>query len=329
MAFRDRDIGSYKWIGLNIKKSLGTRDIYNFLSILTYLFLFKIKVVHAHGAKAGLYARLAKLFKWNLSVIYSPHGGAFHRDNQGVNRRLIILLESFLDKLTNELVFESKHARNIYIENIKNSKTKYSIIYNSVEPKIIESRASYISCDIEDKRKKGLSIITLIGRIRKIKGHDLLISALKKTTTPTFVYFVGTFEDDYKEEIKSTLEGVEYCFWGDESDVSGFYIYSDVLVVPSRAESFGYVAVEASLFDCVIVASNIPPFLETLSNYESVYFFETENPDSLATALSQALQTSRPTLNHKSKSNFTLTSFIRSFDKLYVRLFLKSHQAHN
>lgn len=318
--FQNRARENYNWRGLYITKSVGLIDVYNVFLVVWHLYKNKIMVAHAHGAKAGLYVRIAKLFKWNLLVIYSPHGGAFHKENQIKSTALIIKLETFLDKLTSELIFESWYALSLYGESIKSSIVKKTVIYNSVEPQFVVSRQKIISQSIEKNRQNGFLIITLVGRIRHIKGHDLLISALRKLERPVFVYFVGTYEPDYKTKLDGLLHGISHCYWGDEIDVSGFYIHTDILAVPSRAESFGYVPIEASLHNCVIVASKIPPFLETLASYDRVYFFEPNNSAALAESLQQAVQSAHLRVEIKRETPFALSSFIDNFDRIYLGL---------
>lgn len=318
-VFDNRESGRYRWLGIDIAKGLHLSDLFNFIFVLSELYKNKVTVVHGHGAKGGLYCRLAKIFKWNLKVIYSPHGGAFHDANHGRGKILILTVERLLDNLTDFLIFESYFARSLFLKSIPASKTKFCVIQNPVEVKSIPSRVEVIRSSIERKRAEGYAVLTLVGRVRHIKGHDILAAAARELSCRVFIYFVGSSEEEFKATLIDQLYGIEHCFWGDEEDVSGFYIHSDVVVVPSRAESFGYVPVEASLFGAKIVASEIPPIVQNLQNYSSVLFFKSCCHKSLAACLDKALKAPLSSIDNVENSLSSMREIIDKFDEVYSK----------
>lgn len=318
-VFDNRDSGRYLWLGIDIAKSLHLSDLFNFIFVLIQLYKNKVAVVHGHGAKGGLYCRLAKIFKWNLKVIYSPHGGAFHDANHGRGKILILTVERLLDSLTDLLIFESHFARSLFLKSIPASKTKFCVIQNPVEVKSIPSRIEAIRSSIERKRSEGYVVLTLVGRVRHIKGHDILAAAARELPCRVFIYFVGSSEEEFKATLVDQLYGIEHCFWGDEEDVSGFYMHSDVVVVPSRAESFGYVPVEASQFGAKIVASEIPPIVQNLQNYSSVLFFTPCCHKSLAACIEKALEAPLSSTVNIAPPPTSTREIIDKFDEIYSK----------
>lgn len=309
----------HHWHGIRVEKSLGLRDIAALLSIIKLLRANSITLVHAHGAKAGLYARLAKLVLWKLQVVYSPHGGSFHSANQGSLKFLILGLERFLARLTSAFVFESNFAKSIFSRAVDTEEKKINIIANCVEEKSDEVSIS-LRDEFQRKRDQGFKIITVVGRIREIKGHDIVAKALAQSGLSWIVYFVGNPDQDYVAKNTALFNHPSIVMWGDDVDVNSFYRLSDVIVCPSRAESFGYVPVEAYLCNAKIVASDIPAFRENLGGAPAVFFYDAENAADLAQKISDCLASSDTPSADSVKNKFSPKIFGNKFDQLYRRL---------
>lgn len=69
-------------------------------------------------------------------------------------------------------------------------------------------------------------------------------------------------------------------------DMAEAYSLSDVVVLPSRSESFGYTALESLSLGMPTILNNIPSYKEIAENAQNVIFFEND-ADSLANSLLQ------------------------------------------
>lgn len=315
----DADIRNSTWSGIQIEKKLGFRDLYAVFSIIKLLRRNSITLVHAHGAKAGLYARFAKIFLWQLKIIYSPHGGSFHAANQGSMKYLILVLERFLSRMTAAFVFESKYANSLFSNVIATDIKKINVIENCVAQHEFPV-SEKLRDEFQRHRENGMRIITIVGRVRAIKGHDIVARALQHGGENWMIYFVGNTDQDFIEENKELFDHSSIVMWGDETDVGSFYRLSDVIVCPSRAESFGYVPLEAYLCNAKIVASDIPAYRENLEDAPGVFFFESENYIDLAEKISVCLASAVLPEPERVAVKFSPFTFGKKFDQLYSRL---------
>jgi hypothetical protein len=68
-------------------------------------------IVHGHGSKGGVLARLSRLTGCAPAAVrrYTPHGGSFNYRPGGVAHRLYMKVERLLAPLTDAFLFESAH----------------------------------------------------------------------------------------------------------------------------------------------------------------------------------------------------------------------------
>lgn len=118
--------------------------------------------------------------------------------------------------------------------------------------------------------KEDAPVIVLVGELNERKGQMHIIRAapvvLERFPDAHFV-FAG--EGDAREKIERGIAalglGSHFTLTGFREDVPEILVGSDVLVLPSRVEGFGYVLVEAMAAGLPVVASNtssIPEIVE-------------------------------------------------------------------
>ncbi len=143
-------------------------------------------------------------------------------------------------------------------------------------------------------------IITLVGRLTKIKGHSVLLDALKimKHQDVTCL-FVGSDQGrtEYTEELKqkikelspqTSVQMIKSC-----SDMPALYLMSDIVVNASIVpESFGRTVTEAQAMGRIVVASAHGGSCETISDGETGYLFPVGDAVALAKCLDAVLDLS-------------------------------------
>jgi glycosyltransferase involved in cell wall biosynthesis len=107
------------------------------------------------------------------------------------------------------------------------------------------------------------------------KGHDLLLDALAPLTSCRWqCHCVGSLERDpaFVEQLRRRVldAGMDsrVCFSGPqaEADLAGSYAAADVLVLPSRAETYGMVVAEALARGLPVVAAEVGGVPEALGH---------------------------------------------------------------
>ncbi len=135
--------------------------------------------------------------------------------------------------------------------------------------------------------------ISVVGRIQFWdKGQDktaaIAIELWKCGFEPRFVFVGdGVDEDDLVSLFESNgiLGSIEVTGWTD--DVSKYLYNTDIVLIPSRIESFCLVALEAMQYGCRIVASPLPCFDEVLPG---VCIVEMDSPECYAQKIKEILK---------------------------------------
>lgn len=138
--------------------------------------------------------------------------------------------------------------------------------------------------------------VLLIGRINGWKGQDLLVEAVsslpEEMRKAIEVRFLGgvfsgqNFDLDLKKKIEDL--GVSNCVQVHpfQRDPSEHYLWSDVVVVPSRKpEPFGLVAIEGMAFGRPVIAANHGGLADIVEQMSDGLKFEPNDPKALAIAL--------------------------------------------
>ena len=275
-------------VPLLIKKNPAASDLLNILTIWRLCRRSDVNILHGHGAKGGLYARVVG-FLINKPVIYTPHGGSVHSQFSRMKSLIFATVEYLFKFITTLFVFESQYTQKAFRKLAgKISDERGIVIYNGISLDGLSSRSGWRSNMIHDVR------LLTIGQLRTLKGQDVVIHAtaiLKARGWKVSLDLCGGGGERASLELLAvSLEMGELVrFHGDVSEVRPFYEGSDIVVIPSRFESFGYVAVEAALMGRPIVASATGGLLETVIDGETGLCFATGSAGALADAIEETL----------------------------------------
>jgi glycosyltransferase involved in cell wall biosynthesis len=211
-------------------------------------------VLHGHGAKGGAYARLAarKLKRKGLKVkaIYTPHGGSLHYSASRPMGRLYLMAERMLASSTDGLLFESAFAANRYVELIGQPRCPARIVPNGLhrhefyDPMLADDAVDFV----------------FIGELRHLKGVDVLLGALAahQSVFPGRALIVGTGPEEggFKRLARKLGLNARVSFAGPLPARTAF-CRARCVVVPSRAESFPYIVLEAAAAQMPLIATNV------------------------------------------------------------------------
>jgi glycosyltransferase involved in cell wall biosynthesis len=244
-------------------------DLVNALRIAAHAGAVNADVVHGHGSKGGLYARLpgfvsALMPKRNRPIrAYTPHGGSFNYRSHASVERLYMQVERQLAKATDIFLFESGFIAKCSAEHIGEVAALTRVVPNGLGP------AEFVpvepAADAAD--------LVYVGELRAAKGIDTLIDALALLTqklgkTPRLV-LVGSGPDEAKLTARAAAQGV-----GSAVTLAGVlparqaFQLGRILVVPSRAESLPYIVLEAAGACMPMVATNVGGIGEIFGPYK-------------------------------------------------------------
>lgn len=260
------------------KKYLFQRTGRNCLSLLSLLKNFivlvlknKPAIIHIHSSFAGLICRISLIFLYPIQrpiVIYCPHAFSFLMATTSFKVRCYAVIERCLQFITHRIIctsyFEQQQAINYGI-----NRAKLCVIYNGIDFIRCDTVSPYDPCNHKKK-------ILFVGRFDRQKGYDYLIELIKRLDKQQFQFtIIGDSVHENVERLKA--DNVNYLGWLNYQSIIPYFQHSMVLVMPSRWESFGLVAVEAESFGLPVLANNCSALPEVVNNGNTGYLFDFES----------------------------------------------------
>jgi glycosyltransferase involved in cell wall biosynthesis len=248
-----------------IHRDPGFSDLVAMARFSAYLRRVEPDIVHGHGSKGGLYARLSRLTNPGAARrAYTPHGGSFnYRRGTAVNG-LYMLVERALAPLTDIFLFESAYIAGRFDARVGAHNGVRRIVANGIGP--AEFAPAVADADAAD--------LLYVGELRAAKGIDTLLEAISQVGrtrgwVPRTV-LVGSGPDQTALTELAQRLGIEsfVSFRGQMPAREAFKL-GRVLVVPSRAESLPYIVLEAAGARVPMIATNVGGIPEIFGPYRN------------------------------------------------------------
>jgi glycosyltransferase involved in cell wall biosynthesis len=246
-----------------------------------------VDVVHGHGSKGGLFARLPGLFRGSKAPIraYTPHGGSFNYVANPLFGTLYMTAERVLERATDLFLFESAFIANRFFERVGATEALVRLIPNGISP------SEFLPVEAAPDAAE----FVYVGELRSAKGIDILIEAMADVASrygrPSRLVLVGSGPDQANLAALAAARGLADClsFVGPLPARQAFTL-GRILVVPSRAESLPYIVLEAAGAQVPIVATNVGGIGEIFGPYRD-RLIPCDDPIVLAENLAAMLET--------------------------------------
>src|SRR5262249_41883522 len=92
-------------------RTFGAGDLTTPLKVRALANKLNIDVLHGHGAKGGVHARLARLWRHERVALNTPHGGVLNYKNGTLIGGFFRGIERAIGGMTDAYIFESGYAR--------------------------------------------------------------------------------------------------------------------------------------------------------------------------------------------------------------------------
>ncbi len=300
------------------------RDLlFSFFAALKFISLLlheKYDVVHNHGASAIVLLVFKKIFFLKVPIVTSVHivRRAQHRAIQkkdifkipreilnGDNvKRLPSLKQNRRELFMEKLYFMLSDSLAVVSEELKNEieaeydmSDKISIVLNGVN-------LSRFGNNHYDRKQLRLDrsvsyryLILFVGVLNGRKGEFDLLKAMEKIIcvypdVRLFIIGDGPTKDAVKAMVKNLgldkniklIRNIKY------SEMAGYYMAADLLVMPSYSEGLSKAVLEAIACGVPVIASDIPAHKNIIKDNETGYLFKTADTDELASTIVKALK---------------------------------------
>ncbi|MFP1633139.1 glycosyltransferase family 4 protein [Zhengella sp. ZM62] len=269
-----------------MQRHIGLGDIA--AAARTYKLVKELKpdVLHGHGAKGGVYARvfgsLLRVSRSCVARLYSPHGGSLHYDPNTATGRFFFALEKQLSRASDCILFVSDHERQTFLTKVGQPHCRSALVYNGLTPDEFEPVIP--DADAAD--------FLFMGMLRLLKGPDIFLDAVLRVKrpdgSPATAAIVGDGED--REALMQRVTGTgaqERIRFHMPMPARDAFRLGRIMVLSSRAEALPYTVLETLAAGKIMIASRVGGIPEILGADSPALC--APDPDSLAPVMQAAL----------------------------------------
>ncbi len=205
-------------------------------------------IVHGHGAKGGLYARLSSGVALK---VYTPHGGSLWFGSSTLKGKIYFIAERFLMRRTDLFLFESAFAEQAFRAKIGEPSATVRVVHNGV------TRAEFEPIPL----KSDATDVVFMGELRPEKGIDVLIDAVARLHAagkPVSATLIGDGADGAAlraQIVQHNLARAVRILPAMPGRLA--MAHGHMMVMPSRAESLPYVVLEAAAAGKPLISTRV------------------------------------------------------------------------
>jgi glycosyltransferase involved in cell wall biosynthesis len=229
-------------VRLPIAREIAPSDLRAMAKVKAALTPLEPQIIHAHGAKGGVFGRLVGAWMGRsrpIARFYAPHGGSLHYDSRSAEGRLYFAVERALERITDAMIHVSGYEAETYVAKVGRPRCEAFVVRNGLtapEFELVEPAPDAVE-------------FLFLGMLRDLKGVDVFIEALAKLAAgraaPTAV-IVGDGPDEARYRAMVAERGLaDRVSFRPPTQTRDAFRLARAIVVPSRAESMPYVVLEA------------------------------------------------------------------------------------
>lgn len=335
----DEDLAHLRSLGTRlievpmVRRISPRRDAAALIELVRVLRRERPQILHLHAAKAGMLGRIAsRALRPRPAVVYTPHGGAFHDVFGSIRNRAFALLERTVVPLTDMVINVSEYSTHVYAAKTGVRPHRLRTIHNGVSLPGQPDPAAVAHFRSQLELPNDCFAIAVVAQLNPNKGHAVLLEALsllKRDASRLSVAAVligdGPLRRELEERRNALHLGREVRFLGFRPNPLDYVAACDALVLPSIAEAFGLVLVEAMLVGRPVIASRVGGIPEIVEHEECGLLAPPGDPLALARAIERLASDPelRARLCERSRARaeqFVLPRMVRETEAVYRAL---------
>ena len=261
--------------------------------LLFYLIGFclrnKVDIIHAHCETSYLYSGLAG------RLTGTPVIGTYHRSDLSYYQPQFKL--KLFAKLLHGCVAISSQRMGLMVNQLGIKKDKIQLIHGGIDLERFDFSKTQKS---QARQQLGIDssvpVLLALGHLGGIKGHDVLIHALKRIQSKVSnvtLYIGGDGSESDRLKLESLVASLglidAVIFLGQVSTPEIWLAACDVFVTVPREEGFGLVFAEAGAMKKPVVATRVGGIQDIIVHQRTGYLVEPENVSEIAVAVTKLL----------------------------------------
>ena len=322
------------------EKNLYEKVFFN--KILEVIEDFEPDIIHANHiwTLSGISAEIAKIY--NIPLILTCHGTDLIGINDEYNDKVINprgrnwadKAVEYADTIITISNDNKTMATNLFNDNIG----KFVLINNAINSDIFKYDPSISKSKILEELNLPIknNLVSFAGKLTYIKGVDTLLKAsqlYQNEDTITIISGDGEERQKLENYVKdNSIENVFFIGNQPQNKLSKIYNISNCLVVPSRKEAFGLVAVEAMACGIPVIATN-QGGLKELIDKDVGLVFEVDDYKTLANDIEKILNKDitfdKEKIINKSNKYYSEDNLTNKVEKIYNKALHKINVAKN
>lgn len=274
LFYIDRKIDPGMDIGIQVERLNWTKFSYE-----------DFDIIHTSGLRPDLFAFLyRKKIKYYISTIHNYVFDDLKYEYGPVISKIFGNIWIWLWKRADRLVCVSDALRQYYSRWFMQA--KMTVIHNGIRHPDISSVSDFSIGNIVEKfHKKGLKVIGFVGMLNRRKGLDQLLHLISYEQRFALIIIGDGKRRTELEKLSKNLRVTDRLYFcGFKRNVTDYFPFFDMFIMPSRSEGFGLALIEAVQHKVPVICSDLAVFTE-LFNCNEITFYERESIISLRSAL--------------------------------------------
>ncbi len=266
-----------------------------------YGILLKIKpdIVHSHNSKSGAVARIAaNLYNRrsgkNIDIIHQVHGFHFNACS-GLKRRFYQLVELWLARNSDELLFQNRHELQQAEDLGLSQHARFTYLGNGIDTELF-------SCDNNGRPKEpGPYRILCTARIEPVKNQTMLVEVARILATdsliPNFQFIlIGESDPDYLLQLTSLIKkyrlATHFKFTGmlKTGTLLDVMQDADMSLLPSIKEGKPRALMESMMFGLPCIATDVVGSNEVITDGKTGTLVPLNDAQAMADAIKSLMR---------------------------------------